>query len=139
MNDFEGMDKSEGSSTTDSTLTRVSTIMSFNSTFSTSTVIPAGGGGYGIPLDHLCRLITSYPSLQDADIVASECYTKRIAPTVVHRYLVLELRREGKKTVWIRLDRTRFKAGGAMRFVRSGAQTKANDVVSYITSHIGIV
>lgn len=127
---------------TNSTLTRVSTSSSVNSTVSTSTVIPTNAGGYGMPLEHLCRLISSYPSLQDAEIVASACYTKRITSivgiAVLHRYLVLELRREGKKTIWVRLDRARSKASESRPFLRALGQTRANDVVSATQSRCDI-
>lgn len=101
---------------------------------SAPTIIPANAGGYGVKLKHLCQLITEYPSLQTAEIVKSECYARRIASLagveIVHRYLVLELRRKGKKPIWVRLDRTSDKAASRLHMVRSGGRTKDNDTVS---------
>lgn len=150
LEDLETMYQSEGA--TDRSLTRVATTISFKSiasarsfcsfktTYSAATVIPSGAGGYGVPLEHLCRLITSYPSLQHAEIFASECYTKQIVSflgfSIVHRYLVLELRREGKKTLWVRLDRTPDRAIGVLSMMRFRGNTKANDVVSMLCTYI---
>lgn len=80
-------------------------VLSLKSAYSTETVVPANAGGYGVPLEHLCRLIDAYPSLQSAEIVKTECYTKRIVSVagvaIVHRYLVLEICRKGKQPIWI--------------------------------------
>lgn len=117
----------------DTTLRRVATDISIVS--SVSTFLPKNGG-YGGPLDHLCRLIDAYPSLQGARIITSECYTKPLRVTLpvgiglVHRFLLLELERESKKSIWVRLDRMPSATSSRWRFIRSIAQTPAHDTVS---------
>lgn len=108
------------------TLSRLATLLSLESV---STIIPRNGG-YGGQLTQLCSLIVLYPALQNARIVSAECYTKSIAIRIVHRFLVLELEREGKKNIWLRLDRRRAKINGAIKFLRDRATTQANDTVS---------
>lgn len=141
-------DLGHGSSMVDSTpfspaiqLQRVTTSMSTRtdiSSESTRTII-SERGGYGIQLEHLCRMISTNPSLQDAKIIGSECYTKNIGPSfagVVHRFLVLQLLREGRKPIWVRMDRTRQKMGTTVNFVRAAATTRANDTVRGSPLHI---
>lgn len=93
------------------------------------TFLPTAGG-YGVPLEHLCRLIDAYPTLREGKIISSECYTSPMPGGLVHRFLMLELRREGRKTIWARLDRTRLKTVGAFQFFVSGGRTDSNDIVS---------
>lgn len=86
-------------------------------------------------LEVLCSLIDVYPSLRDAEIVSSECYTTSIARGtrligLVHRFLVLELSRDGHKPIWIRLERSRDTSEGSLTFLRSGAETLPIDHVS---------
>lgn len=116
-------------------LLRVGTFASARTSFSSETTrtIISERGGYGLPLEHLCRMISTHPSLQDAQIISLECYTKHMGPTlagVVHRFLILQLVREGRKPVWLRMDCTRQKMTSTISFVRAGATSRANDTVS---------
>lgn len=110
-------------STGDLALTRVATRETM------ATFIPMDGA-YGIPMVYLSRLIDDFPALRNAEIASSECWTAPIRFGVLHRFLVLELRREGRKSIWLRLERTRFKGDSAMKFIWQGGQTRANDIVS---------
>lgn len=87
-------------------------------------------GCYGVFLTHLCDMIDMYPTLQEAEVISTECYTTPIRLGIVHRFLLLELRRDGLKPIWMRLDRTRNKFTSRARFVLTGGQTRANDIVS---------
>lgn len=107
-------------------LSRVSSRLSTNTA---DTFLPAGGI-LGAPLEHLCRLIDAYPSLRDADIVSSESFVEPLRLGIVHRFLLLELRRSGRKTIWARLERLRYKLASNWTFILAGAQTRANDSVS---------
>lgn len=103
---------------------------SLASRVSSQTFLPIEGG-YGVLLKHLCHLIDRYPTLRDADIVSSECYTEPIRLRILHRFLLLELHREGRKPIWVRLDRTRDNFTSTGRFLLlNRARTRANDVVS---------
>lgn len=55
-------------------------------------------------LPKLVELIGLHRSLQRTEIVSSECY-KQTNNAVLHRFLVLALRRKNKPPVWVRLDR----------------------------------
>ncbi|KAF8322224.1 TPR-like protein [Clavulina sp. PMI_390] len=57
-----------------------------------------------LPLDNFASLIARHPSLQSIEIISSEAY-RRTHQGITHRFLVLELRRLRKPTVWLRLDR----------------------------------
>lgn len=114
---------------TSSSITNLTQMTSRLSIKSTLTFIPHNGG-FGGQLSHLCSLIGSYSALQNARIISAECHTESIALKIVHRFLILELMREGKKNIWIRLDRRRAKILGTLRFLRNHATTPANDTVS---------
>lgn len=80
-------------------------------------------------LDELCTYIDAHPSLQRAEIVATECY-RDSASGVTHRFLILELHRAGRKNVFLRLDRQRDQRTSFMRFISRSGQTRANDLVN---------
>lgn len=81
-----------------------------------------------IELLNLCDMINANMSLRQAEILTTECYTQKVAAGVLHRFLVLELRRKGRKNVWLRLDR---RAGrSALSLVRALGSSPANDIVS---------
>lgn len=101
-----------------------------SSSTSISTILPANGG-FGGSLSDLCGLIDSYTTLQNAQIVSTECYTEPIALGIVHRLLIVELERKGKKNIWIRLDRRREKLAGSMKFFLDRGTCRANDTVSH--------
>lgn len=84
---------------------------------------------YNGVLSNLTQLISNHTALYKATIVATECYTQPIRLGVLHRFLMIELHRLGKKSIWLRLDRRRSAKVGAFRFVLSGGSTPANDTV----------
>lgn len=113
-------------STSTSTLSRIIASLSRQSVL---TMFPPNGC-YAGQLNDLCNLIGSYPTLQNARIVSAECHAESIALRIVHRFLVLELEREGKKNIWLRLDRRTAKPVGKIKFILNGGVTQANDTVS---------
>lgn len=84
---------------------------------------------YSGPLSHLCHLISKHTALYYATIMSTECYSQPIRLGIVHRFLLMELARPGKKTIWLRLDRRRADAVGTLRFLGAGGSTPANDTV----------
>lgn len=110
----------------------VSTAITSNTT---ATVVPSLGI-LNLSLSDVCRYIEAHPSLQSAEIVSTECYSERAGP-VLHRFVVLELRRPKRKNVWLRLDRRRAKNVSLARFLSGAGVTDANDRASHIfLSHI---
>ena len=128
------MQELRSASTENLPLSRTFSRTSIMSTLSNQTVLQTGDV-LESALEVLCSLIDVYPSLRDAEIVSSECYTKPIAPGtglvgLVHRFLVLELSRDGHKPIWLRLERSRDTAEGNLAFLRFGAETLPVDHVS---------
>lgn len=80
-------------------------------------------------LSHMCQLIGKHTALYYATIISTECYQQPILFGIVHRFLLMELARPGKRTIWLRLDRRRSDAVGALRFLGAGGSTPANDTV----------
>lgn len=76
----------------------------------------------------MCQYIDDHKSLQKAEIVSAECYSVQ-SGAVTHRFIVLELRREGRKDVFLRLDRRRGENVSVLRFIAVAGVTKANDRV----------
>jgi hypothetical protein len=72
------------------------------STPSVNTVIFCGA--WNMLVSELCDVIKQHRSLRQAEILSTECYTESTG-RVIHRFLILELRREGRKDIWLRLDR----------------------------------
>lgn len=95
---------------------------------SIDSVMVAGSGIIGLSLPQLCDSISQHRSLQQAEIVCSEGYAVR-AGAVIHRFLVLQLRRARRKMIWLRLDRLRSTKVSPLGFLRAGASTPANDTV----------
>lgn len=80
-----------------------------------------------LSFSQFCGLIEKHRSLQEAEIITTEGYAQQIGG-ILHRFLVLELRRSGKKTIWLRLDR---RAGrSALRLLLTLGSAPAHDVVS---------
>lgn len=67
--------------------------------------------------------------MQRAEIISAEGYKEWIGP-ILHRFLVLELRRSSRKPIWLRIDRRMAQGVGTFRFIRALATTPANDTVS---------
>ena len=59
---------------------------------------------WNLSVSQLCDVIKQHRSLRRAEILSTECYTEYTG-RVVHRFLLLELHREGRKDIWPRLDR----------------------------------
>lgn len=90
---------------------------------SINSVVPSYGVVLLSILD-LRKLIDDHRSLQSAKIVSVEGYVEH---TITHRFLVLELHREDRKTIWARLER---KPGGpTLRLVRTFGSAPTNDTV----------
>lgn len=86
---------------------------------------------YGIldlSLADVCDYIDGHSSLRAAEITATECYAVK-AGAVMHRFIVLEVHREGRKGVWLRLDRRRGEKVSIFRFLAASGTTQANDRV----------
>lgn len=80
-----------------------------------------------LKLDELCEKITQHRSLREAQITSAECYTERNGG-ILHRFLVLELVRDPRKPIFLRLDR---RVGGTkLRLLRGLGTAPAKDTVS---------
>lgn len=84
---------------------------------------------YSGPLSHLCQLISKHSALYYATIISTECYSQPIRLGIVHRFLLMELARPRKKTIWIRLDRRPSDTLGTLGLVGAVGSTPANDAV----------
>lgn len=103
--------------------------LSFASMSSVRTYIPSTGVLH-LALDQLCGRIGEHRSMQRAEVLRSCTFVEKklIAP---HRCLVLELRRAGRKCIWLRLERkpTSFNA------LASGkGRTPSNDIVRVVVT-----
>lgn len=107
----------------DTPLTRVPSYLSND-----GTVVPCVGV-IDLSLSELCQLIQQRRSLQQAIITMTEGYSER-SGTVVHRFLVLQLKRDDKEPTWLRLDRRMGNDVSTMSFVLKSSVTRANDTVS---------
>lgn len=119
-------------------LSSVATKYTANSTVSHRTFLPRQGG-YGGQLQHLCSLIATHTSLQHATIVSSECYWENIAFRIVHRFLIFELAREGKKPIWLRVDRRRSRTASTFEFIYAGGSTPSNDTVRLLSTTSNVI
>ena len=75
-------------------------------------------------------MIREHRSLQKAEILSTETYCK-MNGAVPHRFLLLELRREGRKDLWLRLDRRRDRSVPFMRFAAANFKTAPHDMVRH--------
>ncbi|KAF8309931.1 hypothetical protein DL93DRAFT_2230647 [Clavulina sp. PMI_390] len=90
----------------------------------TGTVI--SHGLFYLSLSELCDLIETRASLSNAEILFVECYCQRVN-FITHRFLVLHLRRKGRKDIYLRLDRRAANDVGLTRLVLARGQTQARD------------
>lgn len=111
-------------------ITRQASVSSLSSTFSASSVSTAvpTRGIVELSLVDVCDHIDEHPSLRAAEIISTECYAVQ-ASAVMHRFIVLELRRQGRKDVWLRLDRRRGEKISLLQFLAASGTTQANDRV----------
>lgn len=86
-----------------------------------------------LPLRDLCTLIDEHQSLQCAAIVKSCTFVEK-KPIAPHRFIVLELHRQGRKHIWLRLER---KPESRAALVSGIGRTPSNDVVSEATRLAG--
>ena len=86
-------------------------------------------GVLDLSVSELCQLIQQRASLQHAIITRTEGYAEHLG-AVVHRFLVLELKREDKKPIFLRLDRRRGEGVSPMSLISASGVTSANDTVS---------
>ena len=63
-----------------------------------------------ITLIGLRSMINAHPSLESAQIVGVQVWKEQAGP-LVHRFVLLELCRPERKTIWLRLDRRRRASG----------------------------
>lgn len=87
-----------------------------------------------LELSELCNLIKARRSLSLAEIVSVECYAQRVG-LILHRFLVLHLRREGRKDMYLRMDRRAAKDVSLTELVWASGQTQARDEVRLLLSH----
>jgi len=116
---------SHASTATDTSQT--SSTSSIPTIASADTVVDSNGH-LKLLLEDLCKVIDEHRSMQLAEIVTTEGYSEWTG-TVIHRFLVLELRRVGRKPIWLRIDRQRAQDVNAFRFLAARASTPANDTV----------
>lgn len=88
----------------------------------------SGSTTLGHPLPSFPKLIDEHRSLQRARVISTEAYAA-YGGGVTHRFVVLELRRSGKKTLWLRLDRRRGKGVSTFDLLRRSGSTPSNDMV----------
>ena len=100
------------------------------STLSTETVVPRLGVLHQ-SIHELCEFIQRQRSLQQAIITMTEGYAERLG-AIVHRFLVLELKREDKKPIYLRLDRRLGKGVPTISLLRTSGVTSANDTVGSV-------
>lgn len=96
---------------------------------SASSVVPK----YGIidfSLADVCRYIDDHKSLQTAEVISTECYSEKKG-AATQRFLILELRRPGRKDIWLRLDRRKGENAPLFRFLALSGVTKTNDRVRF--------
>lgn len=85
-------------------------------------------GVVDLSLVDICSHIDDHPSLRATEIISSECYSE-LAKGVMHRFILLELCRPRRKTVWVRLDRRPEESMSFMRLLAMSKVTKPNDRV----------
>lgn len=79
-------------------------------------------------LQTLIRLTDNHQSLQRAEICLAEGY-KITTRGVLHRFIVLEIRRPDQKSIWLRLDRRTDPNVGPLGFILASGVTASNDTV----------
>ena len=104
-------------------------LTSLGSSLSTDTFV-THGSNHTLNLTELCDTINRHRSLQNASIVSAEGYCRSIGHTgIVHRFIILELERDGRQRIWLRIDRRRGRES-PMRFITRVATSPANDQVN---------
>lgn len=81
-----------------------------------------------ISLRTLLDVIKRHRSLQDARIVQIDSY--RNSGSAQHRFIILQLEREGRQQIWLRVDQQRDKRQSLLIFAIRAGKSSANDRVS---------
>lgn len=81
-----------------------------------------------ISLRTLLDVIKRHRSLQEARIIQVDSY-RNYGPAH-HRFIVLQLEREGREQIWLRIDRRRDKRRSVLNFTIDAGTSPANDRVS---------
>ena len=99
-----------------------------NYTPSISTVVPSYGV-FSLTIVELQTMIEEHSSLQFGEIIATEGYFQS---AITHRFIILQLRRDGRKAIWLRLER---RAGrSAFNLLLSGGVAPTQDTVGILIS-----
>ena len=106
-------------------LCRSPTIMSVNSTISMRSVLEPGQV-LPLTLDELCQTIDRHHSLQKARILSTYKYVQSNARMAPHRCIVMHIQRDGRKPIWLRLDR---RPTSRVDLIAKFGTTRANDQV----------
>ncbi|KAF8289118.1 hypothetical protein DL93DRAFT_1163770 [Clavulina sp. PMI_390] len=94
-------------------------------------------GAIELSLADVCSFISEGAALRGAHIISVKGYCEPAGP-VLHRFVVLHLRRVQRKDIWLRLDRRRGQGVSAFRFVFASGDTQANDKVSTFQSSLAL-
>lgn len=97
--------------------------------FSTDTFL-SDGPNHIFKFDALCDMIHRHRSLQHAGITSAESY-RVFNGRVMPRYLVLELERDGRQRIWLRIDLRMAENESKISFAIKGGRSSANDEVSF--------
>lgn len=81
-----------------------------------------------ISLRTVLDVIKRHRSLQEARIIRVDSYQNSAIP--YHRFIILQLEREGREQIWLRIDRRRDKTWSLLNFALNAGTSPANDRVS---------
>lgn len=109
-----------------SILQRTTTVLTTSSNWTVSYIL-----GKTMQLDQLTALIQAHSSLQRIEIASTEGY-KQKRNGILHRFLILELRRSDKSPVWLRIDRRMHPDTTRVSFVLASGESPAYDTVHWI-------
>lgn len=84
-----------------------------------------------LTLSELCDTIKTRRLLASAEIISVECYYQFLG-LIKHRFLLLHLRRKGKRDVYMRLDRRAAEDTGPFELVWASGKTSTRDEVNYM-------
>lgn len=79
----------------------------------------------------LLDVIRRHRSLHDAHIVRVDSYKKN--GLARHHFIVLQLEREGRRQIWLRIDRRRDEKRSLVHFTVNGGTPPANDRVAPVS------
>lgn len=86
-----------------------------------------------MPLLRFCDAVADDSELQLAEVVSTAVYTEN-KRSVTHRFVLLQLRRDGRENIWLRLDR---RSGATpLRLVSGLGSVPAHDTVRQCTIYM---